>query len=116
MNGMNAEEFIKEMLPDPKVDFSGTSILKIGWDKFLSPKQVYAHLPIGILLHVKGGQIWQRSRLGVHNFITGEFMTLHSFAEKYPTAEICFYDEPPCPDLMKLRSISMDAIYKEFEE
>lgn len=116
MEKISAEEYIKKMLPEPQVDFSGTTVLRIGWDKFLSPKQVYSHLPVGTLLNVKGGKVWRRSRLGVHNFISGEFMTLAHFAEKYPTAEICFYDEPPCPELMKFRSVSIDAIYKEFEE
>lgn len=116
MENMNAEEYIRKMLPEPVEDFSGVTTLKVGWDKFLSPQQVYSHLPIGTLLTVKGGKIWQRTRFGVHDFITGEYMTLHHFAALYPTAEICFYDEPPCPELMKFRSVSMDAIYKEFEE
>ncbi|MBC9704048.1 MAG: hypothetical protein H9W81_03300 [Enterococcus sp.] len=113
---MSAEEFIEKMLPEPKVDFSGTTTMQIGWDKFLSPKQIYASLPLDTLLTVKGGTIWKKTRFGVHNFVTGEFMTLGHFAEIYPTAQICFYDEPPCPELMKFRSVSMDAIYKEFGE
>lgn len=115
MEGMNADSYIKQVLPDPKVDFDGVTVMKIGWDKFLSPKEVYALLPAGTLLTIKGG-IWQRTRFGVRNFVSGEFLSLHNFAKRHPTAEVCFYNEPPCPELMKLRSVSMDAIYKEFGE
>lgn len=111
-----AEEYLAKVMPPAYVDFSGVSVLSIGWDKFHSPDEVYRCLPKGTLMETRGGGIWCRTRYGVRDFVTNRFITLKKFAEQYPTVRITFYDAPPSPRIYEMMKASTEAIHQEYAE